>query len=90
MNELMNILEHVLNVALTDSSYVVRQTIFNNLGKKFYPYLAHDENLSKLMSVVNDKNLKVRKSCVKILGQIIPYNYAFVIPSLTQLLSQYL
>ena len=89
-NELYNILERLLNVALTDLSDEVRHTLFKHLKKDFYQFLALETNLSRLMAAVNDKKIEVRRACVKLLGKLAGYNSSFILPCLTQLLSQYL
>lgn len=89
-NELFNTVERLLNVALTDQSDLVRYTLFKNLKEDFFSFLALESNLSKLMVAVNDKSIKVRRVCVKLLGRLVGYNSSFILPCLTQLLSQYL
>lgn len=86
----MNILERLINVSLTDPCDAVRFTLLKSLKKEFFPFLALEGNLSRLMITVNDKSVKVRKVCVQILGQLVPFNSSFIMPSLTQLLSQHL
>jgi FKBP12-rapamycin complex-associated protein len=89
-NEFLNTLERLLNVTLTDSSDSVRCTLFRNLKTDFYKYLSLEENLSKLMAALNDRDIKVRRACVELLGSLLNYNSSFILPCMTQLLSQYL
>ena len=88
--ELLNIIERLLNVALTDSSHLVRHTLFKSIQIGFFPFLALENNLSKLMIAVNDESILVRRACLKVLGKLVPYNSSFILPYLTQLLGQYM
>ena len=89
-NELYNTVERLLNVALTDQSESVRHTLFKYLKEDFFQFLALESNLSRLMIAVNDKSIKVRRVCVKLLGKLVGFNSSFILPCMTQLLSQYL
>ena len=89
-NELYNTVERLLNVALTDQSDSVRHTLFKYLKEDFFQFLALESNLSRLMIAVNDKSIKVRRVCVKLLGKLVGFNSSFILPCMTQLLSQYL
>jgi serine/threonine-protein kinase mTOR len=89
-NELYNTVERLLNVALTDQSDSVRHTLFKYLKQDFFQFLALESNLSRLMIAVNDKSIKVRRVCVKLLGKLVGFNSSFILPCMTQLLSQYL
>lgn len=89
-NEFLNTLERLLNVTLTDSSDSVRCILFRNLKIDFYDYLSLEENLSKLMAALNDRDIKVRRACVELLGSLLNYNSSYILPCMTQLLSQYL
>lgn len=89
-NELYNTVERLLNVALTDQSESVRHTLFKYLKDDFFQFLALESNLSRLMIAVNDKSIKVRRVCVKLLGKLVGFNSSFILPCMTQLLSQYL
>ena len=89
-NELYNTVERLLNVALTDQSESVRHTLFKYLKGDFFQFLSLESNLSRLMIAVNDKSIKVRRVCVKLLGKLVGFNSSFILPCMTQLLSQYL
>lgn len=89
-NELMNILEKLLNVALTDPCAAVRYCLFKHIKPGFFPFLALEANLFKLMSAVNDKDINVRRVCIKLLAKLVGHNSSYIMPCLTQLLSQYM
>lgn len=76
-------LERLLNVLLTDVCNFVRYTLLKHFKPDFFPLLAVESNLSRLMITVNDHNVLVRRACVKLLGKLVGFNSSFIMPSLT-------
>ena len=78
----------LLELAVSDPSQSVRETVMESFGTEFDVFLQRANNISVLMFLISDDSLKIRIICLKILGRLSLLNPAAVLPSLRQVLLQ--
>jgi phosphatidylinositol kinase/protein kinase (PI-3 family) len=84
------VLEKLLQVAITDTEAVIRRTVIASLDPSFDPFLSQSENLRMLFMALNDEVFEIRTLCIPLLGRLMDRNPAYVLPAIRKRLIQLL
>ena len=78
----------LLEMAVADTSGVVRLTVLQSLESEFDVFLKRTDNVNTLLFMLSDGVLEVKVTCIKILGRLSVLNPAAVLPSMRLVLLQ--
>ncbi|ELP92074.1 FKBP12-rapamycin complex-associated protein, putative [Entamoeba invadens IP1] len=76
-----DVLEKLLEHALSDGNTEIRLTVLQMLDERFDNFLAQSKKIKIMFIILNDENLKIRERAICIIGRLTKYNPAFVMPS---------
>jgi FKBP12-rapamycin complex-associated protein len=79
---ILEVLERLLIVAITDANVSVRRAVLSSLDSRFDHYLVQPHILKSLLIVLKDRELEIREVVMSIFGRIAACNPAYVMPIL--------
>ncbi|KAL8588022.1 hypothetical protein ACOMHN_026139 [Nucella lapillus] len=85
-----DVLGKLLVVGTTDADPDIRYSVLMCLDERFDPHLAQAENLSTLFFTLHDEAFEIRERAICMIGRLSSKNPAYVLPTLRNLLLQYL
>jgi FKBP12-rapamycin complex-associated protein len=79
---MLQILNKLLYVAISDPDTEVREIMLVSLNRKFDVYLKNKSSLPSLILALNDSSDKVQRRAVTILKRLVTSNASYVVPAL--------
>jgi FKBP12-rapamycin complex-associated protein len=84
------VIEKLLTVGVSDPEPHIRRTVLAALEGRFDRHLAKAENIRTLFLALNDEVFAIREVSISIIGRLIRFNPAYIVPSLRKTLIQML
>lgn len=82
----LEVLKRLLSIGIADPDPVTRLTVLSSLDERFDHHLSHADTVCSLFIALNDEVFEIRELSMTIIGRLIVYNPAFIMPSLRKLL----